>query len=165
MMLKVIQAHAPEFIGQIRELFEEYQASLNVDLCFQNFAGELAGLPGNYVPPQGRLLLAMDGVHAAGCVAMQKIDGETCEMKRLYVRPEFRGKGVGRLLVNEIVAAARKRGYVRMRLDTLPQMKEAIALYESLGFHPAPPYRYNPVSGALFFQLNLQRKFTQPPAR
>jgi ribosomal protein S18 acetylase RimI-like enzyme len=154
-MVRLIQAHTAEHVGQVRELFEEYAASLGVDLCFQNFEFELAGLPGHYVPPEGRLLMAMDSTNAAGCVALRKIDVETCEMKRLYVRPAFRGKGVGRSLVNAILSEGRAVGYQRMRLDTLPQMKEAIALYRSLCFRPTPAYRHNPIPGALFLEINL----------
>ena len=155
-MVTLIQADTTEHIGQVRELFKEYAASLGVDLCFQNFAGELAELPGDYAPPDGRLLVALQGTDLAGCVALRKIDDETCEMKRLYVRPGFRGSGVGRTLVNAIVAEARTIGYQRMRLDTLPQMKEAIALYLSLGFHPISAYRHNPIPGALFLEMSLR---------
>ena len=154
-MLRLIEAHGAQHVGQARKLFKEYAASLGVDLCFQNFEGELARLPGDYAPPGGRLLIAMDHATAAGCVALRKIDDEICEMKRLYVRPEFRGKGVGRLLVNAILSEARASGYERMRLDTLPEMKEAIALYQTLGFHPTVAYRHNPIPGALFLELNL----------
>jgi putative acetyltransferase len=154
-MLRLIQAHAAEHIGQARELFEEYAASLGVDLCFQGFARELAELPGDYVPPSGRLLIAMVEAGAAGCVALRKIDAETCEMKRLYVRPGFRGQGVGRALVQATISEARAIGYQRIRLDTLPQMQEALGLYRTLGFRPIPAYRHNPVAGALFMELNL----------
>jgi carbonic anhydrase len=155
-MVRLIQAHVAERVGQARELFKEYAASLGVDLCFQNFERELAELPGDYAPPSGRLLMATEGVRVAGCVALRKIDDETCEMKRLYVRSEFRGKGVGKILVNAILSEARAIGYQRMRLDTLPEMKEAIALYRSLGFRPIPAYRHNPVAGALFLELSLK---------
>ena len=154
-MLTIIQADTSEHVGQVRELFQEYAASLEVDLCFQNFEGELAGLPGDYKPPTGRLLMVIEGLRAAGCVAMRKIDEETCEMKRLYVRPVFRCKGLGRTLVRAILTEARAIGYKRMRLDTLPQMKEAIALYQSVGFCPTSPYRHNPVAGALFLEASL----------
>jgi len=155
-MIKLIPAHGAEQIEQVRELFKEYAASLQTDLCFQNFKRELAGLPGDYAPPEGRLLMAMDGAVAAGCVALRKIDGAVCEMKRLYLRPAFRGQGLGKALVEAILAEGRAAGYQRMRLDTLPEMKQAIAMYQSLGFRPVEAYRYNPVPGALFLELDLK---------
>lgn len=155
-MLTLIQAHTPERVGQVREMLKEYAASLHVDLCFQNFESELSGLPGDYAPPGGRLLMAIEGPGGAGCVAMRKIDSEICEMKRLYVRPAFRRKGLGRFLLSSILAEARDAGYGRMRLDTLPEMKEAIALYRSFGFRPTEPYRHNPVEGALFLEAILR---------
>ena len=142
-------------MAQARALFEEYAASLDFDLYFQNFREELAGLPGDYAAPQGCLLLAWEGDQVAGCVALRKIEGEICEMKRLYVRPVFRNRGVGKCLARTIIAEARDRGYVRMRLDTVPAMKEAQDLYESLGFKRIPPYRHNPVPGAAFLELAL----------
>ena len=154
-MSTLLQAHTSEYIPQVRELFKEYEASIGVDLCFQNFEKELAALPGGYAPPEGRLLLACEGDDIAGCIALRKIDCQTCEMKRLYVRPAFRGSGVGRALVDAILKEAREIGYSRMRLDTLPSMKEAIALYQSLGFHPIASYRPNPVEGALFLERGL----------
>lgn len=155
-MVQFIDAHTATHIGEVRELFEEYAASLTVDLCFQNFQSELAGLPGDYAPPAGRLLMAMEGTTVAGCVALRKIDGAICEMKRLYVRPAFRGRGMGKMLVNAVLAEACAAGYERMRLDTLPEMTEAISLYRSLGFHDTPAYRHNPIPGALFLELNLK---------
>jgi GNAT superfamily N-acetyltransferase len=155
-MLKIVPAKTEADIAQARELFAEYAAALGVDLCFQNFEQELAGLPGDYAPPAGRLLLAFDGAQAAGCGALRKIAAEVCEMKRLYIRPVFRGKGVGRALADALIAAAREIGYARMRLDTLPSMKEAAALYRSLGFREIPPYRYNPIPGSLFLELFLR---------
>jgi GNAT superfamily N-acetyltransferase len=155
-MVRLFQAHAAEWLGQVRELFQEYAASLGVDLCFQNFGRELAELPGDYAPPAGRLMMAMEEARAAGCVALRNIDDATCEMKRLYVRSEYRGKGIGKALVNAILSEARAIGYQRVRLDTLPQMKEAVALYQSLGFRPIPAYRYNPIPGARFLELNLR---------
>ena len=155
-MVALIQADGNEHIEEVRTLFREYSASLKVDLCFQNFEHELATLPGHYAPPRGRLLMAVEETIAAGCVALQPIDDEICEMKRLYVRPEFRGRSVGKALVSAIISAARGLGYKKMRLDTLPQMKDAIALYQAFGFHPIPAYRLNPVPGALFMELNLQ---------
>ena len=154
--LRLAQVDSHESIERARELFKEYQQSLGVDLCFQNFDQELATLPGDYSPPSGRLLLAFDAQKLAGCVALHKIDEETCEMKRLYVRPSFRGKGLGRILALVIIAEAQRLGYSRMKLDTLPSMTEAQALYRSLGFLTIQPYRNNPVAGALFMELDLK---------
>jgi putative acetyltransferase len=154
--MNLIQAETSEQIEQARELFKEYEASLGINLCFQNFEKELANLPGDYVPPSGRLLLAVAGKTVAGCIALRKIGGSVCEMKRLFVRSDFRGKGLGRQLVETIVRAAKEIGYERMRLDTLPgKMDEAIALYRSLGFKEIEPYCGNPVPGAKFMELEL----------
>jgi ribosomal protein S18 acetylase RimI-like enzyme len=155
-MLKLVQAQSEEQIGQARELFMEYAAATGIDLCFQNFDAELAALPGDYAPPDGRLFLALDGTQVAGCVALRKIDAETCEMKRLYVRPALRGTGAGKSLALKIIEEARSLGYTRMRLDTLPSMQRAITLYRALGFQPIEPYRYNPEEGALFMELALR---------
>ena len=154
-MVKFIQAESPEHMARARELFQEYAVSLGFSLCFQGFDKELADLPGEYALPDGRLLLALEHEQNAGCVALRRIDKETCEMKRLYVRPAFRGKGVGRELARTIIEEARAVGYRRMRLDTLPSMKEAMALYQSLGFRAIEPYRYNPVEGAIYMELEL----------
>lgn len=138
-----------------RGLFREYQRSLNVDLCFQDFEHELATLPGEYAPPSGRLFLCYDEGMLAGCVTLRKLDDVSCEMKRLYVRPGFRGKQLGRRLTEAVIEEARNIGYERMKLDTLPMMTAAIALYRSLGFQPTAPYRLNPVPGALYMELTL----------
>ena len=149
-------AHLEEYTADVRRLFEEYANWLGVDLCFQNFDQELEELPGQYAPPDGRVLLAVEGDQIAGCVGLRRIDNNFCEMKRLYVRPVFRGKGVGRQLAEAVVCAAREIGYAKMCLDTLPPMTEAITLYRSLGFREAVPYYHNPLEGAMYMELKLR---------
>lgn len=154
-MLKIIHADSEKYFPQAREALTEYAASLGFDLHFQEFQKELAEFPGEYAPPDGRFLLAMHDEKLAGSVALRKISDSVCEMKRLFVWPEFRKKGIGRKLTGAIIEEARKIGYERMRLDTVPFMKEAIALYRSLGFKEIESYRYNPIEGAKFMELDL----------
>lgn len=160
-MTKIIRAESPADIQQARTLFKEYEAWLEVDLCFQNFEKELAQLPGAYAPPDGRLLLAYVDGKVAGCIALRKIGQGTCEIKRLYLRQAFRGRGLGRKLAETIISEAKKIGYERMRLDTLPrQMGDAIKLYRSLGFKEIEPYYNNPVPDAKFMELDLRTPHT-----
>ena len=157
--MELIQAQSPEQIESVRQLFEEYASWLGISLCFQNFDKELAGLPGDYAPPSGRLLLAIDGADVMGCVALRKIADGVGEMKRLYVRPAFRGRGLGRTLTEELIAEVKQIGYASLRLDTLPgKMDHAIAMYRSLGFQEIAPYYKNPVEGATFMELDLSDK-------
>jgi putative acetyltransferase len=153
--MKIVDGHAEEWLSAVRRLFKEYAASLEVDLAFQDFERELRELPGEYGPPAGRLLLALDDAEPAGCVALRPYEPGVCEMKRLYVRPAYRASGLGRRLVEEIVAAGRDRGYDRMRLDTLPSMVAARRLYRSVGFEEIEAYRFNPVHGTTYFELRL----------
>jgi ribosomal protein S18 acetylase RimI-like enzyme len=154
--LTFAQAESPQQVEQARELFLEYAQSLGFSLCFQNFDEELAGLPGDYAPPDGRLLLAEWEGQLAGCVALHALGPGICEMKRLYLRPQFRGKGLGRALAEHIINEARQLGYERMRLDTVePIMKDAVAMYRRLGFKQIAPYRENPIAGAMYMELPL----------
>jgi len=153
--VRVVDGSGPEHLDTMRALFREYAASLDTDLCFQGFERELRDLPWEYAPPAGRLLLALDGGEPAGCVALRPLVDGACEMKRLYVRPPGRGRGLGRHLAAAIIEEARRIGYRRLRLDTLPLMKEAIRLYERQGFQDIGPYRVNPVPGARFLELDL----------
>jgi putative acetyltransferase len=150
------QAESPSQIAQARELFLEYAQSLGFSLCFQNFDKELAELPGDYAPPDGHLLLADYEGKLAGCVALHKLEPGICEMKRLYLRPQFRGRSLGRALADRIIAEARQIGYQRMRLDTVePVMKDAVAMYRKIGFQEIASYCKNPIAGALYMELQL----------
>lgn len=155
--MHIYQANSDDDIQLARGLFEEYAGGIGISLCFQNFDQELKNLPGDYAPPDGRLLLATnDDQQLAGCIALRKLEPGVCEMKRLFLRPAYRGQGLGKLLVEAIIDEARKLGYTRMRLDTLPgRMDTAIALYRSIGFVEIGPYCANPVEGAKFMELNL----------
>ena len=153
--MKIVDGHGEEHVPAVRALFEEYADSLGVDLGFQDFARELAELPGEYAPPGGRLLLAL-GPEPAGCVGLRPFEPGVCEMKRLYVRPAHRRSGLGRRLAEAIVEAGRDAGYERMRLDTLPTMAAARALYRALGFVEIEAYRPNPIHGTTYFELRLR---------
>lgn len=151
----IVHAVTGEQIAQVRELMREYAASLGVDLSYQNFDRELAELPGNYAPPSGTLLLAMAGDAAAGCVAIRPLGAGFCEMKRLYVRPEWRASGLGKRLVEAAIEDARQAGHRYLRLDTLPAMSAARHLYAAMGFREIAPYYSSPVAGTSFFQLEI----------
>jgi len=142
-------------VAACRELFTEYQRALGVSLCFQGFDAELAGLPGDYAPPRGRLVLAHVGGKPAGCAALRPLFHRDAEMKRLYVRPAHRAAGLGRLLALHIIGEARALGYETLKLDTLPQMTAAQRMYEKLGFRDTAPYNDNPVNGVRFMALDL----------
>ena len=153
--MRIFQANTQEDIERARTLFKEYEAGLGISLCFQYFDHELKNLPGDYAPPDGRLLLVSDNDQIAGCICMRKLGDRVCEMKRLFVRPAYRGTGLGRVLVNALIDEARRLGYTHMRLDTLPgRMDKAIALYRSIGFVEIEPY-YTLVEGAKFMELDL----------
>jgi GNAT superfamily N-acetyltransferase len=154
--LIISQASAPAEIAQIKDLFLEYARSLGFSLCFQNFEQELAHLPGDYAPPHGRLLLARSGDQPAGCVALHRLHAYYCEMKRLFVRPQFRGNGLGSTLIRRVIEDARQIGYRFMRLDTVePVMQQAVQIYRNLGFREIAAYRENPMPGTLYMELAL----------
>lgn len=156
MSLQLREARDPADVEAVRALFREYQQSLGIDLCFQGFESELAALPGDYARPQGRLYLGLEAGVAAACIALRRLDATTAEMKRLYVRPAFRGRGHGRVLAQRVIDDARATGAARLVLDTLPGMREAQAMYEAFGFRDIPPYTHNPVPGARFMGLGLR---------
>jgi ribosomal protein S18 acetylase RimI-like enzyme len=157
-MIEIIQTETPEQIEEIRKLFREYENWLDIDLCFQDFEKELANLPGKYAKPDGRLFLIHKENLSAGCIALRIIDAETCEMKRLYVREQFRGLGLGKMLIEKLFEEAQVIGYKKMRLDTLPdKMPSAVKLYKSHGFCEIPPYYDNPHRQTLFMELDLNR--------
>ncbi|HXI25361.1 MAG TPA: GNAT family N-acetyltransferase [Pyrinomonadaceae bacterium] len=161
--MQITRAETADQIEQARALFREYESWLGLSLCFQNFEKELAELPGAYAEPNGRLLLARYDDELAGCVALRKFSESTCEMKRLFVRDTFRGKGVGRFLIETIIRNAKEIGYERMLLDTLPpRMNDAIALYRSRGFQEIAPYYDNPVEGAIFMELTIGARASLP---
>ena len=155
MTIETVAADDLARLGEVRRLFEEYAASLAIDLSFQNFAGELASLPGDYAPPGGALMLAQIDAASAGCVAVRRLDQACCEMKRLFIRPAFQQSGYGRLLAEAAIDWARGAGYQRMRLDTLPTMAAAQRMYLRLGFVDVPAYRFNPIPGSRFMEKAL----------
>jgi putative acetyltransferase len=155
--IRIVHAHTGDRLQQARGLFQEYAGSLGIDLSFQRFDEELASLPGEYAPPAGRLLLAMEGNQALGCVALRPMEPGVCEMKRLYVSSAARGNGLGRRLVERIIAEAKEAGYRKMRLDTLPSMKDAKQLYRRMGFTEVAPYYGSPICGTAFLELGLTR--------
>jgi GNAT superfamily N-acetyltransferase len=155
---RIIAAESAGDLRHAADLFREYAASLGVDLSFQAFEREVSSLPGAYAPPSGRLLLlfSASSIEPAGCVALRELDDSICEMKRLYLRPQFRGKGLGRALADRTIAEARHIGYRRMRLDTVePVMKDAVAMYRKLGFQEIAPYCPNPMAGVVYMELQL----------
>ena len=163
--VEIVPADSPARVAAARELFLEYQRWLGLDLCFQGFQAELDGLPGEYAAPRGRLLLAEQDGFAVGCVALRPVDTERCEMKRLFVRSVAQGRGLGRTLVERLLAEARAIGYATVVLDTLPQMVAAQRLYEELGFRDIAPYRFNPVPGARYLELELRAGGVIPARR
>ena len=154
--LRLVLAVSAQELQSVRELFLEYQQSLGIDLCFQNFNAELAALPGDYAPPNGRLTLGVADEQHACCVALRRLDDAMAEMKRLYVRPAFRGRGYAKVLAQTVIEDARTMGCSSVVLDTLPSMHEAQAMYVALGFRDIPPYTHNPVPGARFMGLALE---------
>jgi GNAT superfamily N-acetyltransferase len=155
MALKILYARTPARIETARGLFREYEQGLGVSLCFQRFEEEVAGLPGAYAPPTGALLIAVADGAPVGCVALRRLGDGACEMKRLFVRPERRGRGVGRALAGAAIEEARRLGYRVMRLDTLQRLNEATALYDSLGFQRIPPYNDAPLPDIIYWELVL----------
>ncbi len=156
MMIKIVQAETAEQIEPIRKLFREYEAWFGMNLCFQNFDEEVANLPGKYAAPEGKLFLAYADENIAGCIALRKLEDGVCEMKRLFVKDEFRGQQIGIKLIEKLIAEAREIGYEKMRLDTFPsKMGKAVSLYESYGFREIPPYYHNPYGETLFMEKDL----------
>ena len=156
--LQITRATTPEQLSAIKTLFLEYAAFLNADLSFQNFRQELAQLPGYYAPPGGDLLLAQYDSSPAGCVAVRQLTPGICEMKRLFVRPQYRKDGIGKTLASEIVAIARRLGYRKMRLDSLTTLADAVRLYRKMGFYEIGAYCHNPLPGAVYMELDLEKE-------
>jgi putative acetyltransferase len=153
--MNIVTADSAERLAQVRVLFEEYWASFGFTPCFQNFGDEVAGLPGSYAPPGGRLALALIEDEIAGCAALKRFDDRRCEAKRLYVRPQFRGHRVGRALIDWVIAEARTAGYREMVGDTMPVMRQALEMYLRMGFEITGPYADHPTPGAIFLRFPL----------
>ncbi len=152
-MIEIIQAETDEQIETARAIFREYEAWFGLALCFQNFDEEVASLPGKYAAPEGRLFLAFVDKKLAGCIALRKLEDKICEMKRLFVKEDFRGQKIGIALIEKLIEEARKIGYEKMRLDTFPpRMSKAVSLYESYGFREISPYYHNPYGETLFME-------------
>ena len=155
-MIEIVEANTVDLIAKVKALFQEYAESLGFDLGFQGFDQELVNFPAQYSPPMGRLFLALSGNQPMGCVGLRSFEKGFCEIKRLYVRPDCRGRKAGRLLAEAAIKAGKDMGYEIMRLDTLPSMEGANILYKSLGFRQIEPYRHNPIKGAVYMELNLR---------
>ncbi len=153
--MEIVPAATAEHLAIVRQLFEEYWQSFGFMPCFQNFAAEVDGLPGYYLPPHGRLALAFAGSEPAGCVALRRVDDAHAEAKRLYVRPTFRGQGVGLALLQWVIGEARVAGYREMLGDTMPVMRQALAMYDRLGFERTGPYAPDATPGAIYLRLVL----------
>lgn len=157
-MIEIIQAETSEEIAAARTLFREYEASLGFKLCFQNFDEEVENLPGKYAAPDGRLFLAFADGKLAGCIALRKLEEKICEMKRLFVREDFRGLKIGKFLIEKLIAEAREIGYEKMRLDTYPpKMTRAVEIYKFYGFYTIKPYYFNPYGETLFMEADIKK--------
>ncbi len=154
-MFELIINPEGQHLEMVKILFQNYQTELNVDLCFQSFEKELAGLPGKYGEPDGCILLLLKNNQSAGCIALRKMSQGVCEMKRLYIEPEFRGQGLGNMLVKELISCAQQKSYNKMRLDTLTRLKPAIGIYETFGFKEIDAYYENPLDEVLYYELVL----------
>ena len=161
-MVQIREAETARMVSSARDLIKEYSASLGIDLSFQDFEKEMVEFPAHYTKPDGRVFVAVEGSIAVGVVGVRRFSGKVCELKRMYVRPEFRGKGIGRMLAEKAIREAREIGYDRMRLDTLSRLEEAVSLYRSLGFKEIAPYRANPNKGVVYMELELG---ASPPPR
>lgn len=153
--VKIISATSNEYVARVKELIQEYALSLGLDLSFQDFKQEMATFPSQYSPPGGCLLVAEYNNKIVGCVGLRDQRNGICEMKRMYVQPDYRGKGLGKALAEAVINEARSMGYTHMRLDTIHSMESAISLYISLGFRDIAPYRFNPIEGARYLELKL----------